>query len=209
MQFYQSISANMKTGDLILFHGPGPESVLIEKIDHTPFSHVAMVIKLPGHQQPLLWTSDEITSIVDVIDHKEAKGVHLLDLADVLNFCAHKPSKTGAKYTFTWRQLMYQRPADFMSLLERFMKNVDGTAFPSLEAMALHFMAGKLGISSGTHSMFCSELITDTFVHLDLLPKDTIINSYSPGSYAEGQNLKLLLGAKMGPEIPFKYAASQ
>lgn len=195
----------MTVGDLILFHGPGPESQLIEKIDHTSFSHVAMVVRLPGVDSPLLWTSDEITSIVDVLDGQEKKGVHLLDLAAVLEFCKNKPSQTGAQYSFTWRPLIYKRPDDFLNRLAQFMQKVDGTAFPSLEAMALHFLAGKLGISTGSHSMFCSELITDTFVHLDLLPEDTVINSYSPGSYAAGQDLKLTSGAHLGPETPFSY----
>ncbi len=205
---YKIIEQDLSTGDLILFHGPGPESELIEKIDHTPFSHVAMVVRLPKHDKPLLWTSDEIVSITDVLDDKREKGVHLLDLANVLKFCNQKTSKSGAHYSYTWRQLNYTKPENFMSLLEQFMQKVDGTAFPSIEAMALHFLAGKLGISTGTKSMFCSELITDTVVHLSLLPPDTIINSYSPGSYAEGQHLHLLHGAKLANEVAFTFDVS-
>jgi hypothetical protein len=203
---YNSMKQLIATGDLILFHGPGPESELIEAIDHTPFSHVAMVVKLPRYDKPLLWTSDEIVTITDVLDDKRQKGVHLLDLASVLQFCNHKTAKSGARYTYTWRKLDYDKPKTFMQLLEKFMQHVDGTAFPSLEAMALHFFAGSLGISTGTKSMFCSELITDTFVHLNLLPPDTIINSYSPGSYADGQHVQLLNGATLSPEVAFTYA---
>ncbi len=202
---YNSIADNFQSGDLILFHGPGPESELIEVIDHTPFSHVAMVIRLDGYTKPLLWTSDEITTISDVLDGKKEKGVHLLDLGAVLKFCSTKTSRTGAHYKYCWRKLEYQKPADFMEKFEQFMHQVDGTAFPSLEAMALHFFAGKLGISTGTKTMFCSELATDTLVHLDLLPSDTIINSYSPGSYAAGQGLQLLHGARYGDEVDFSY----
>jgi hypothetical protein len=205
MEKYQTIKNKLSTGDLILFHGPGPESELIEVIDHTQYSHVAMVVKLPNHEKPLLWTSDEITSITDELNNQRHKGVHLLDLADVLKFCHNKVSKSGKHYTFTWRQLDYQKPENFMNKLEKFLQHVDGTAFPSIEAMAFHFFEGRLGISSGTKSMFCSELVTDTYVHLDLLPADTIINSLSPGSYAQGQGLKLLNGAKLSVEIPFKF----
>lgn len=209
MQTYPSIKNKLTTGDLILFHGPGPESELIEVIDHTQYSHVAMVVKLPNHEKPLLWTSDEITSIADELNNQRHKGVHLLDLADVLKFCHKKVSCSGGRYTFTWRKLDYQKPDDFMGQLEKFMKKVDGTAFPSIEAMALHFFEGKLGISSGDKSMFCSELITDTYVNLGLLPANTVINSLSPGSYAQNQGLKLLNGAKLSDEIPFKFAFSR
>ena len=205
MENYNSINQLFSTGDLILFHGPGPESELIELIDHTPYSHVAMVVKLPKYDKPLLWTSDEIVTITGVLDEKRQKGVHLLDLASVLKFCNKKTTKSGAHYSYTWRQLNYSKPKNFMTLLENFMQSVDGTAFPSLEAMALHFFAGTLGISTGTKSMFCSELITDTFVHLNLLPADTIINSYSPGSYADGQHLQLLDGASLNEAVAFTY----
>lgn len=205
MENYNTIKQSFSTGDLILFHGPGPESELIEKIDHSQFSHVAMVVRLPKYDKPLLWTSDEIVTISDVLDDKRQKGVHLLDLASVLKFCHHKSTKSGAQYSYTWRKLNYNKPKNFMSLMEKFMQHVDGTAFPSLEAMALHFFAGSLGISTGTKSMFCSELITDTLVHLGLLPSDTIINSYSPGSYADGQHVQLLNGATFSPEVPFEY----
>lgn len=208
MTDYNSIVDDFQTGDLILFGGPGPESIIIEAIDHTPFSHVAMVVRLVNHDKPLLWTSDEITTISDVLDGQEEKGVHLLDLAAVLKLCNTKTSRTGAHYKYCWRQLDYSRPADFMQKLEVYMQRVDGTAFPSLEAMALHFFAGKLGISTGKKSMFCSELVTDTLVNLDLLPQDTIINSYSPGSYAAGEGLKLLQDACYVGETFFSYESS-
>ena len=205
MEKFKSIEEELSTGDLILFHGPGPESELIECIDHSPFSHVAMVVKLPEYDQALLWTSDEIVTITDVLDGKREKGVHLLDLAKVLDFCNHKTAKNGQHYKYTWRKLNYDKPENFMGLLMHFMHKIDGTAFPSLEAMALHFMAGKLGISTGNKSMFCSELITDTFVHLNLLPLNTVINSYSPGSYAENHDLKFLDGAVLAKEVSFVY----
>ncbi len=58
------------------------------------------------------------------------------------------------------------------------------------------------------HKMFCRELITDTMVHLNLLPQDTVINSYSPGSYAGGQHLQLLDGASLAKEVNFNYNKS-
>lgn len=202
---YNAIKQLITTGDLILFHGPGPESELIGKIEPPPFSHVAMVVKLPKYEKPLLWTSDEIAAITDVLGDKRQKGVHLLDLASVLKFCVHQPSKSGGQYSYTWRKLNYHKPPNFMNLLEQFMQHVDGTAFPSLAAMAVHFFAGSVGISTGAKSMCCSELITDTYVHLNLLPADTVIHSYSTGSYAEGQHLPLLDGATLDPEVAFNF----
>lgn len=43
---YSSIKDQLQTGDVILFHGPSAESVLIEKLDKSPFSHVGIVVYL-------------------------------------------------------------------------------------------------------------------------------------------------------------------
>ncbi|WP_456373909.1 hypothetical protein [Thiolapillus sp.] len=203
MSSWTDISSKVDSGDVFLFHGPGAESEIIEDIDQTPFSHVALGVRLPGHDRPLLWTSDEITSLQDQIDHGERSGVHLLDAEAVLELCMKRKYSNGQHYRFAWRRLHANRDRSFMSSLESFMRDVDGRAFPSLEQMALHFAEGKMGISTNCRTFYCSELATATYVHLALLPADTLINSLSPGDFSSSNRLPLQNGARLDQEISF------
>ena len=205
MTTYSDIKDKIQTGDIFLFHGPGLESELIEVVDGTSFSHVAMGVRLPGHTEPLLWTSDEIVSLTDQIDQGKRGGVHLLDAKSVFEVCMERKYKNNKHYKFAWRSLEnVARDDAFMKLLETFMREVDGRAFPSLEEMVIHFIEGKLGIETNTRTFFCSELATDTYVHLELLPSDTIINSLSPGDFSSAHKLPLQKGAQLGNEVFFK-----
>lgn len=203
MNTWTDIGGAVDNGDIFLFHGPGLESEIIEDIDKTAFSHVAMGIRLPGHDQPLLWTSDEITTLEDQIDHGERSGVHLLDAHAVFELCMKRKYENDRHYRFAWRRLHAQRDQDFMKTLENFMRDLDGRAFPSLEQMALHFAEGKMDIGTNTRTFYCSELITDTYVHLGLLPAGTLINSLSPGDFSSSYNLPLQKGASLDEEIWF------
>ncbi len=203
MKTWADISNTVDSGDVFLFHGPGLESEIIEDIDHTPFSHVALGVRLPGYEHPLLWTSDEITTLTDQLDHGKRAGVHLLEAKPVFELCMKRSYSNGKHYRFAWRQLHADRNARFLSALEHFMRDVDGRAFPSLEQMAAHFTEGKLDIATNTRTYYCSELATDTYVHLGLLPADTLINSLSPGDFSSSNHLPLRNGASLDPEIMF------
>ncbi len=85
-----------------------------------------------------------------------------------------------------------------MNSLENFMRDMDGRAFPPLEQMAEHFIAGKMHIGTDTRAFYCSELATATHVHLGLLPKDTLINSLSPGGFSSSNHLPLQENARTG-----------
>ncbi|WP_456446246.1 hypothetical protein [Thiolapillus sp.] len=203
MGTWSDISSTVESGDIFLFHGPGPESEIIEDIDGTAFSHVAMGVRLPGHEQPLLWTSDEITTLRDQIDHGERSGVHLLDARSVFELCMKRKYGKDQHYRFAWRRLHTQRNQTFMNALENFMRDLDGRAFPSLEQMALHFAEGKMDIGTNTRTFYCSELATDTYVHLNLLPADTLINSLSPGDFSSSFSLPLQDNASLDDEVWF------
>ncbi|WP_457674257.1 hypothetical protein [Thiolapillus sp.] len=203
MTTWNDISGNVDSGDIFLFHGPGLESEIIEDVDGTPFSHIALGVRLPGHQHPLLWTSDEITTLTDQLDHGKRSGVHLLDAKSVFELCMKRRYSNGKHYRFAWRRLHVDRNARFMKALEDFMRDVDGRAFPSLEEMAAQFAEGKLDIGTNTRTFYCSELATDTYVHLGLLPADTLINSLSPGDFSSSNRLPLQSGATLDRELWF------
>lgn len=203
---YDQIADQLQTGDIVLFQGVSLESRLIEDIDRSRYSHVGIAVRLPGYDGPLLWSSDTIATLKDAVDNRPQAGVHLIGLRETLTFLRNETnSQKKPPYTFARRALTTSRDAGFDQALEAFMRSVDGRAFPSLKKMAEHFIEGSLGIKVSLRTFFCAELAADTYVHLGLLPKSRLINSYSPGTFAQGHGLQLTGGAALGPEQAFSY----
>ena len=206
MTSYDQIANDFQTGDILLFAGVSLESRLIEDIDRSRFSHVGIAVRLPGYDAPLLWSSDTIATLKDPLADKPQAGVHLIDLRDTLAFLLNETtSQKKPPYTFARRALTANRDVKFYQDLQAFMQKIDGRAFPSLAKMAEHFLEGKLGIRVSLRTFFCAELIADTYEHLGLLPTKRLINSYSPGTFAQGHSLHLIGGGALGPEQPFTY----
>ena len=51
-------------------------------------------------------------------------------------------------------------------------------------------------------TVFCAELVAATYTAMGLLPASRPRNFYDPGSFWSGDDLQLLRGARLGPEIP-------
>ena len=192
MKTLKELISQFSTGDLILFKGFGIESEIIEFVDDSPYSHVAMVIEMSElSDKPLLWSSDEITSIDDHLNQGLHAGVHLMDLQSVMDLTASRTNKKGDHYTYSWRKLKYDKSGKFMKTLETFMRSIDGRAFPTLEGMALHYAEGKLGKRADQKTFFCSQLATNTYIHVGIFPEDLIDNSLAPGDYGDNHSAKL------------------
>ena len=56
--------------------------------------------------------------------------------------------------------------------------------------------------STAAETVFCAELVAATYTAMELLPGDRPLNAYDPGSFWSGDDLELLQGARLGPEIP-------
>jgi hypothetical protein len=208
MKTLKDIISKFSTGDLILFHGFGIESEIIEFIDDSPYSHVAMVMKIPElSDQPLLWSSDEIPSINDYLNDGLHPGVHLMDLQSVLDLTSSRTNKKGEHYTYSWRKLNYSKLPSLMPTLEAFMRSVDGRSFPTLEGMALHYAEGKKGIRANQKTFFCSQLATNTYIHINIFPDTLIDNSVAPGDYGDTKSVKLPWqnNASLEPEVHFTH----
>ncbi len=208
MTTLNTIISELSTGDLILFHGFGIESEIIEFVDDSPYSHVAMVMKIPElSDKPLLWSSDEITTLNDFLNSGLHAGVHLMDLRSVLDLTASRTNKKNQHYTYSWRKLNYNKNESFMKTLETFMRSVDGRAFPTLEGMAEHYAEGKLGKRANQKTFFCSQLATNTYIHVGIFPNSLIDNSVAPGDFGDNHSSKLPWqnNASLAKEVHFTH----
>ena len=113
MKTLEDIISDFSTGDLILFRGSGIEGEILEFIDDSPYSHVAMVIKMPDNDKPLLWSSDGISTLHDHLNKGLHPGVHLLDLQKALSLTASRTNDKGEHYTYSWRKLECQKRYQF------------------------------------------------------------------------------------------------
>ena len=45
---------SLETGDVLLFSGRGPVSAVIRVFTRSPWSHIGLVVRLPGYPEPLV-----------------------------------------------------------------------------------------------------------------------------------------------------------
>ncbi len=69
-------------------------------------------------------------------------------------------------------------------------------------------MSGRLRRGTAAGTVFCAELVAATYTAMGLLPADRPRNWYDPGSFWSGDDLRLLQGATLGPEVPVHVPAA-
>ena len=84
----------------------------------------------------------------------------------------------------------------------RTIARLDGKPFPTTRGLVRGWVNGRLRRSTAAETVFCAELVAATYTAMGLLPGDRPLNAYDPGSFWSGDDLELLQGAQLGPEIP-------
>ena len=62
---------------------------------------------------------------------------------------------------------------------------------------------------TSAETVYCAELVATTYTAMGLLDGRRPRNAYDPGSFWSGDDLRLLRGASLGPEIPVAVPAAQ
>ena len=190
-----------RTGDVWVFRGASVADHVIRAVTNAPVNHVGMAVVLDD-LPPLLWHAELGRSLPDAWSGKRQRGVQLHDLADAVR---------------TWRQRYGQRawlrqlvgPAEdggvtreMEDAVLRSIARYDGRPFPTTTHLARGWLTGRLRRETTSEAVFCAELVATTYTAMGLLPPDRPRNWYDPGKFWSGDDLKLELGAHLGPEIP-------
>jgi hypothetical protein len=202
------LSDTITCGSVLLCSGTAAESRLIEEVDHTDFSHSAMIIRFPGDSRLYLWTADTVDKLEDQI-HKESNrdhpGAHLLVLKDyITNLDKYYPSPDGSKYRFAVARL---RGVDLdEKRLWSVMYEYDGTPFPPTKQEFLHWIEGQADVDSGMLNSFCAQMVANTYQKMGWLKSNHPPNHYNPGSFAKTQaiNEEMTGGASLEQPQYFK-----
>jgi hypothetical protein len=205
---FDQISGTITCGSVLLCSGTAAESRLIEEVDHTDFSHSAMIVRFRGDSRLYLWTADTVDKLDDRIQKEsnpDHPSTHLLVLKDyITNLDTYYPSPDGAKYRFAVARL---RGVDVdEKRLWSVMYEYDGTPFPPTKQEFLHWMEGQADIDSGMLNSFCAQMVANTYQRMGWLNSDHPPNHYTPGSFAKTWliNEEMTGGASLEPPLYFK-----
>ena len=197
-----------RTGDVWIFRGGSVADRAIRAVTNAPVNHVGMAVVLED-LPPLLWHAELGRSLPDVWTGQHQRGVQLHDLADAVR---------------TWRQRYGQRawlrqlvgPADdggvtrdMEDAVLRTIARLDGRPFPTTPGLARSWLTGRLRRRTSAETVYCAELVAATYTAMGLLDGRRPRNAYDPGSFWSGDDLRLLQGATLGPEIPVDVPAAQ
>jgi hypothetical protein len=197
---YENVRNGLKTGDLVLFHGLDLESEFIEFVEHSIWSHVGMVVRMPCLEYPLLWESTPLHYLTDPLLHQRKSGPRVVSLDDRLVVSMSK----GLYNRFLVRRLEVNRSKDMFNNLANFISEVHWMTFPAEWVVIRDFLEGRFlqSVPGVRRSFYCSELVAETYMRMGLLPKTPPSNAYMPKDFAPGGHLPLHMGAKLGKDIP-------
>ena len=189
-----------RTGDVWIFRGPSLADRAIRALTNAPVNHVGMAVVLDD-LPPLLWHAELGRSLPDVWTGTHQRGVQLHDLHDAVVTWAHRYGQRA------WlRQLVGPAadggvPRDMEDAVLRTVARLDGKPFPTTRGLAGGWVNGRLRRGTATEAVYCAELVAATYTAMGLLPHDRPANWYDPGRFWSGDDLPLLQGATLGPEI--------
>lgn len=179
---YDSIRSSMQTFDILLWSGTGNLSRFIQLGTGSPWSHVAMVIRTEPDLL-LLWES----TITD-----DCNGVQLTPLSQnihgklayrKLNLPAGAPLMSGKLQEA--RELLNGRPFE-SSWLEFIKAGYDGPFGHNTKDIT---------------TLFCAELVAETFIICGLLDENKPSNEYTPKDFSSEGSLDLWWGATLDEEV--------
>jgi hypothetical protein len=193
-----AIEASLQTGDLFLFSGKGFASAGIKWLLGSTWSHVGLVVRPAVHDpRPLLWEATPCRDLVDVITGRPADGARLVRLDERL---ATFPGDVSV------RRLSKRLDADQHSRFADVLRQLHGLPYEKRWLELLLAVSDRIDLGrENLTTLFCSELVAETYQRLGLLD-DTDhgglpSNEYTPRHFSDAHRLSLRQGFALGPEL--------
>jgi hypothetical protein len=191
---YWKIRDSLKTGDILLFRaGTTLAGRVVGWVSHSPFSHVAMVVR---YQNDLcMWESGR-DDLDDVIRHRKLAGAHLARLDELLY--AYTKVWDG---DFVLRRLEPPLTDEAQTEIDRWMERRAGTPFPALWQIVIDQVQALVDPTKMNRASYaCAELIADTIQRVNLLALDKPSESYSARDFSKSGTVSLQFGHSLGDE---------
>lgn len=189
-----------RTGDVWIFRGSSVADRAIRLSTNAPVNHVGMTVALED-LPPLMWHAELGRSLPDLWSGDRHRGVQLHDARQAVTVWATRYGQRA------WlRQLEQPVTRAQEDALLRTIARLDGTPFPSTARLAARWLAGRVPVrrhrsDAALETAYCAEVVAGTYQAMGLLPAHQHPNSYDPGSFWSGDDLRLLGGARLADEI--------
>ncbi|MCX7634346.1 MAG: transporter substrate-binding domain-containing protein, partial [Syntrophales bacterium] len=194
---YEEASLRFQTGDIVLFKG------LTLDRDQQPrpsenWTHTGIIVKMPGHEEDLLWESTPLENIPDRILGYRKGGPQLVSLRERL--------LTYETDVYAWRPLRVARSPEMIRALFRYIYEFHRLPFPRQIEVIRRVIQTRFFLRWWPRkplygNIFCSELVAESYIRMGLLPETPPPSSYLPLDFSEARQLPLLKGASFGREI--------
>jgi signal transduction histidine kinase len=197
---YDEVRMRLQTGDLILFKGLHIDRMGRKEVA-AQWTHVGMAVCLPGREEPLLWESTVLETVADIGQKAPKSGPQLVPLADRL--------RTYETNVYAVRFLKVLRPPHMQRDLLRYFSEVHRLPFPRDLAVIGRVTGARLfprwlRWMKPFKSVFCSELVAESYIRMGLLPPFPPAASYTPPDFSAERKLPFLRGASLGTEISIR-----
>ena len=185
-----------RTGDLWLFRGHSAADHAIRVLTNAPVNHVGMAVVLDD-LPPLMWHAELGKGLMDVWTNSHHRGVQLHDLRAAVE------QWTGRYEQRAWlRQLDAPVTREMEDAVLRTIALLEGTPFPATAKLVGRWARGRVRRTASAELTYCAEVVAATYQAMGLLDRRRPTNYYDPGRFWSGDDLELLLGARLGTEIP-------
>ena len=187
MTTYEEIRGRIQSFDILLFSGRGAISRGIQAVTRSPWSHVAVALRLPQFDWLLCYESAMLSDIPDLATGVPVKGVQLVQL-----------SRRLAEYEgdVAWRPIDGRRTPEMMQAAAAFMREFEARAYEANELELLKAALDSLPVFDNlpdTTTVFCSETtaLIKRRVGIFLPPRDGAeelegqpANEFTPADFA-------------------------
>jgi len=194
---YNDVAFRFQTGDIVLFKG------LYLDRDQQPhpsenWTHAGVVVKVPEREEPLLWESTPLESITDRILGFRKGGPQLVSLRERL--------LTYETDVYAWRPLRVARSPGMIRAMFEYIYKVHRLPFPAQIEVIRRVIQTRFFLrwwprKPVYRSIFCTELIAETYMRMGLLPETPPASAYLPLDFSERRKIPFLKGASLGREV--------
>ncbi len=184
-----------RTGDIWLFRGHSVADRAIRVLTNAPVNHVGMAVVIDD-MPPLMWHAELGKGLLDVWTGTHHRGVQLHDLREAVVQWSDRYGQAA------WlRQLDVTVTREMEDELLRTVARMNGTPFPSTAKLIGRVARGKARRHASAELAYCAEVVAASYAAMGLIDAGRPTNYYDPGKFWSGDDLDLLLGARLGEEI--------